>query len=210
MNLTTAMMNQINTGRFNHDWFVTITAKNRQSGLPEVMNLWTGGDDMPVTIGDETITFIGSGQVLDIPAFSYKTGLDIQTTRMQFAILSPEIQNVFRAYDSDQAPIQIYLGISDPQTLELKGVTIAFDGFIDEITISQDEFGEICEVGIVSDIREGTKQLVLMKSDESQKLRNPQDNGFAYSSIGAAVKVTWGIGEGHEYPRFRNRIMGAR
>ncbi len=192
MQLNSAMVAQIATGSFIRHWFISVTAKNRGTGQPEHMFLWTGDGDFTTSVDGTNRTFIGSGSLLEIPTFTYAQGVDIKEHRITLNILTPEITNIIRAYDSQFAPIKFHIGIFNPNTMAFVGMSEVFTGFIDKINIDETEEAEYCGIDIVSGLREGTKPLTLMKSHESQKLRDPTDEGFKYSTIAGEVKVHWG------------------
>ena len=59
-----------------------------------------------------------------------------------------------------------------------------------------------CSVGVVSNVRAGTKTLTYTKSNESQKLRDPTDESFKYAAVTPQVKPVWAGGSG-----FQNRSL---
>lgn len=204
MKINQDMMNALRSTSWRHEWLVHVKAKQFVTNAVEELSLWTGGGNLPLTVDGFNRTYIGAGNLIDIPGFTYEVGLGIQTQRMSLAILSPEIINMIRAYDSRQAPIQIHLAIFDDQTNELLGTSVAFDGFIDEISIQESETDAVCEIGIVPSLRQGTKTLTLMKSDATQRLRDPSDEGFKYTTVSGEIKVIWGHGEGWKAPGFKD------
>lgn len=185
-------MTAFNAGAWTHQWLVSIQSKNRDTSAIEELNLHTGLDEINISINGTPKTFFGAGQLMEIPAFKYETGLTVQTQRMSLAILSPEITNQIRAYDSRLAPIQIHVAVFDPNTSALLGLIEMFTGWIDEIDIPEDEEDARCDIGIVSSIRAGTKALSSMKSHEDQLKRDPTDMGFQWATVAGQVKVNWG------------------
>jgi len=203
MQITAGMQSRLNTGAAEHQWFVWIKAKNRDTGAAELVGLWSGDYNITVSVDGVARTYYGAGLVMSVPSLQYKSGVDIQTHRLQLAILSPEVTNVIRAYDSRLAAIEVHLGIFDPVTGVLSGISKALDGTIDEIDISESETDASVEIGVVSSLRKGSKTLSLMKSDSSQRLRDESDEGFKYSSIAGSVSIQWGTGEGWKAPNWR-------
>lgn len=204
MKLTSAMQAQIASGSFHHEFFVYVTAKEFDTGASQELGLWTGADDFTTSIDGVSRTFLGSGSMLSIPNFTYSIGLDVQTQKMGFSILSPEVTNLIRGYDARFAPIQVYLGIFDPANMSLKGISEMFRGFIDKIDIFESEETSTCDVSLVSEIREGTKPLTLFKTAQSQALIDPNDNGFKYGTIAGTTKVAWGVEDsGWQVPKWK-------
>lgn len=191
MQLSTPMLNQIASGSFILNWFVSVQARDRITNNIENMHLWNGDSDFTTKIGGINTTFIGSGNLLEMPRFSFTQGVDVKTHAMSLNVLSPEIINIIRAYDSRYAPITFYVGIFNPANFNLVGIVKVYSGFIDTIEISEVEDSETCTIDIVSGIRSGTKPLTLMKSHESQKLRDETDEGFKYSTIAESVLIEW-------------------
>lgn len=183
-------------------WLVYIKAKNRATGLYEELGVHTGLDRLTVNIDSTSRDYEGVGSVINIPTIKFSTGLSIQTYDFELNIDSPEITNVIRAYDSRLAPTDVHLAVFNGD-MSLAGVSPVIRGWIDTINISENNNFASCTVGIVSNIRAGTKALPLMKSHETQLLRDATDNGFKYSAITPNTKILWAAGDGWKNGGFR-------
>lgn len=200
MIITAPMQAAIASGSFQHNWLIYFTARNRATNANEVMGIWDGLDDISVVIDGVTKTFIGAGQLLSVPNWTFTPGIqNIQNQKLSLDIKSPEIINLIMAYDASLAPVQVYLMVTNTATMAVADAPISwFDGQVDDIAISESKYEKGCTVTIVSSQREGTRKLSTMKSEESQKLRNPDDDGFKYATIANDVPVPWGNGEGRQ------------
>lgn len=206
MILNTAMQTALNKGAYEPRYLVWMSPKDRSTGTKIPYGFHTGLDPLTVTINGENRTYDGAGELLSIPNFKYEAGLDVVTERLRLSILSPDVTNAIRAYDARLAQIEVHLVLIEPSTQSILGSTLMFEGQVDDIQINEDEYDAYCEVGIVQSIRAGTKPMTLMKSHESQLLRDPDDNSFKYASIAGTTKIQWGTPDGGwQVPRWRNR-----
>lgn len=176
-----------------------------QTGAIERIGLHTGIDDMTLSVDGQTRTYIGAGNMLTIPEFVYSMGLEYEVQEMSFAILSPEIHNLIRAYQSENGKIEIHCAFFNRPDMSLVGTSAAFKGFMTQAVIEENETEMSATIGIESGIRNGTRTSVLMRSDESQKLRDPDDTAFEYAAISASVPVIWGQGKGYQTPGWSSR-----
>lgn len=173
---------------------VWVVARNRISGDPEALGLWTGAQDREFTIGAETRLYVGAGPIMDIPPIVMQSGLDVRMQRMTLSPLSPVVADLIRTYDSRLAPIEIHRALFSTDD----GALVAaphrvWKGFIDEAPVKQAEAGgeATCEVTAASSARLLTRTLPLKKSDATQALRSG-DRFRRYVDVSGSVDVWWG------------------
>lgn len=173
---------------------VWVEARNRTTGLPETLGLWTGADDRAFTIGAATRTYAGAGGIMDIPPIKLQTGLAVRMLRLSLSPIATEVGDMIRTYDSRFAPIEIHRALFSPGD----GSLIAephrvWKGFIDEVEVKETATpGEAtCEVAAVSSARLLTRTLPLKASDASQQLRSG-DRFRRYADVSGKVDVWWG------------------
>jgi hypothetical protein len=177
---------------------VWATARNRGTGLPETLGLWTGGYDRSFTIGGTPRTYVGAGALTKVSPIVLGTGLTVRMQRLTLSPLSQVVVDLIRTYDARFAPIEIHRALFSTGD----GALIAephriYKGFIDEVEIKQGEVmaGEggdaSCDISVASTARLLTRTLPLKKSDETQKLRS-DDRFRRYVDVSGSVEVWWG------------------
>ena len=173
---------------------IWVVAKNRVTGDPEAMGLWTGADDRTFTIGAETRTYIGAGAIMQIPPIRMQAGLSVRMQRMTLSPLSAAVADLIRTYEARLAPLEIHRALFSTGD----GSLIApphrvWKGFVDEVEITQAETGgeATCEVTAASSARLLTRTLPLKRSDATQQLRSG-DRFRRYVDVSGKVDVWWG------------------
>jgi hypothetical protein len=185
-------------GRVAHA-LIWITARNRSTGLPETMGLWTGEDHATFVIDGSPRLYFGAGTVVEIDDLTYAAGLTVQMQTARLSVLTPEVDQLLRGYDARLAPVEIhralfYAGsgalVADPQRL--------FRGRIEEQPIATPVKGGPTSVQIrmASSVRELTRTLTLMKSDAALRARAPGDRFRQYNTVSGAVDTAWGESTG--------------
>ena len=202
MIVTPAMLNAIASGSYGISWLLYVKAKNRTTGSFEEIGIHTGLDQLVVTIDGAGRPYEGVGGIIEVPSIKFSTGLSVETYDFSLAINSPEVTNMIRAYDSRLATADVHLAVFNSDG-SLAGIAPAIRGWIDTINISDSAEEASVRIGIVSNIRAGTKALPLMKSHENQLLRDPTDMGFQYAALTPKAKVPWGAGEGWQNKAFK-------
>lgn len=205
MIITSEMQAAIASGNFGISWLLYIKAKNRTTGSYEELGIHSGLDRLTVSVDGVGRQYEGVGGIINVPAFKYSTGLTIETYEFELDINSPEITNVIRAYDHRLAPTDVHLAIFNSDGT-VAGIAPVVRGWLDTSAIDENVTTSSVKIGVVSNIRAGTKSLPLMKSHETQLLRDPTDFGFQYAALAPKQKVPWGAGEGWQNRAFRRSV----
>lgn len=176
---------------------VWITAKTRGSSpSPAAIGFWTGDDHQSFVIDGQTCPYFGAGNVLDVPKFSNKVGLDVTTYTMKMYRLTEEVEQAFSAYDARLAPVVIHR-----MEMDLKsGLPITntperiFKGWIDGLEYNKDAVGgtRTASITLASISRQLTIANTGLFSDSSQKLRQANDEFFKYVDGTEDNVVFWG------------------
>jgi hypothetical protein len=171
---------------------VWVEAKNRTTGDPETMGLWTGAQDREFTIGAATRLYTGAGGIIQIPPIKMQTGIAVRMQRFTLSPIAPIVADLIQTYESRFAPIEVHRALFSLDD----GALIAephrvWKGFIDEIEISYGETDATCEVTAASSARLLTRTLPLKRSDATQALRSG-DRFRRYVDISGKVDVWWG------------------
>lgn len=173
---------------------VFVTARNRSTGLPQQLGLWTGGYDRTFTIGGSPRAYVGAGAITKVSPITMQAGVVVRMQRLTLSPLSQTVADLIRTYDARFGPVEIHRAlfstddnslISEPHRL--------YKGFIDELEVTTPEVGSdaTCEVSLASTARLLTRTLALKKSDATQQLRSG-DRFRRYIDISGAVTVWWG------------------
>lgn len=170
---------------------VWIVAKNRDTGEPETMGLWTGGDNRLFTVEAASRTYFGGVTVLEVPPIEGGVGLEVRQITLSLSGLDPAVLNLVRAYDVRRAPIEIHrvwltLDARDPVGPPQRIWRGAENGTGIDLT------GGTISVRFVSDADRLTRGTPIYKSAAALQARAPTDTFRAYADVAAAVRVPWG------------------
>ena len=180
--------------------FVWITGKDLASGAPASIGLWTGDDDINITITSgvtglpEARTYYG-GLNLQVSPIPRTADLTIQTVTITIGQIAPAVQQLVRGYDLRLAPIEIHDMSFDTGTrLPSAAPEIAFLGVADGApvktpAVGQDGDIEISAISAAIAMLERTNPA--KSSYEGQKRRSGDEFGL-YSSTVANWQIPWG------------------
>lgn len=182
--------------------FLWITAKNRETGNPESLGLWSGWDTVEAQVLDVdtrlplTRTYHAGGGVLEWPAIPLESDLTIRTIRIRLSQINTAVLDAIVGYDAKHAPVEIHRAYLDPDTiLPVAPAVPRFVGWINaapkRIPAVGGEGG--IELSIVSHARALTKVNPLKRSDEQQRRRSG-DRFRRYTDVagGWLANVHWG------------------
>lgn len=176
-------------------YLVWVTAKNRGTGLPETMGLWTGDDHQVFTINGASRTYYGAGNLIGMEALRTGVGLDVRMHQIALSPLTDEVAQLIRGYDTRLAPVEIHRAIFDLETGNLVGSPFkVFEGWINKIALNTGAIGGGSEarVTIASASRALTRPLNLFRSDAAQRDISASDSFREYTDISGEVGVWWG------------------
>lgn len=181
--------------------FLWVRAKDRTTGEVEAIGLWTGDDDVSVTLRDgqtgefSNRLYYGMGTTLVIPDIPMVSDMTIQTVSCEMSQLSAVTQQLVRGYDVRLAKCDIHEGLLSTVTRELVSAPeIAFLGEVDGAPIDTPAAGGEGKIVIevVSDaIRMLTRTNPRKRSYEGQKRRSGDEFGF-YSNAVSTWQIPWG------------------
>ena len=177
---------------------IWVVAKNRTTGDPEALGLWTGAYDREFTIGAETRLYAGAGAIVQIPPLKMQAGLSVRMQRFTLSPIAPVVADLIETYQSRLAPIEIHRALFSTEDGSLVAEPHrVWKGFIDEVEITRPEAGgeATCEVTAASSARLLTRTLPLKRSDATQQLRSG-DRFRRYVDISGKVDVWWGERKG--------------
>lgn len=173
---------------------IWITARDRVTGAPDSIGLWTGDDQQVFSIGGVDRIYHGAGAVLSVPPMVYRAGLDVRMHSIALSPLAAPVVQAVRAYEPRLAPVEMHRALFDPASMQLVAEPHRiFRGWVDELKISTPEKGGEASVSIslASAARALTRAVPQMKSDATQQLRSG-DRFRRWIAISGAVDVAWG------------------
>lgn len=172
---------------------VWIQAKNRATGAPETLGLWTGPDHMTFTIRGQARVYYGAGNVLQVPVIQAGLGLEVRSYQLGLAGVSPEIEIGLRGYDARFAPVEIHRAEFDDDDNLLAAPERVFKGWINDHPIVTPAIGgtATATIDVVSNARQLTRRGHLTKSDQHQRQRGG-DRFRRYATLTAAATIYWG------------------
>lgn len=178
-------------------WF---TAKDRASGAPASVGLWTGEDlNISVYSGlDGSLVsrpYIAAGNVLSISDIPRVSDFTVQTVTVTLSQLASAAQQLVRQYDVRLAQVEIHEVLLDQATGDqVSPAAIVFLGMVDGAPINTPQRGQDGSIAIkvVSDVMWMLQRANPRKSSyEGQKVRN-NDQWGKDSSVVSTWHVPWG------------------
>ncbi|WP_444668489.1 hypothetical protein [Cereibacter changlensis] len=209
MILSSDMLNALSKVTVQPDWYLWIKAKNRLTDEYEEVGLWSGLENHTLSVGGINRTYTGAGGLLGIDALTYGIGTNIQQQNVRLTVLDPAFFVAIRDYEPKYAPVELHLGLTDPETESFIGLTKVFDGFIDNIAESETLTNSEAEMTLVSSIRNGSRPLYSKQSDAYQRKRDANDTGRKYASIAGEQTVFWGMKSEKSKSNIRLPIIGS-
>lgn len=185
--------------------FLWVTVRNRSNNAPVQFGYWSDIGNVDVEVIDpntntpETRTFEGAGTLILIDDIPQVANLQVQTIRIKFNQINDSVNTLIRTYDMRQAPVQIFRGMYDPETMQMVAPAVPrFLGFIDTIEWDTPEAND--EGGVyancVSHTQEMTRSNPDTRSDASQRLRNADDEFYKDTSTAGDWEIWWGTRKG--------------
>lgn len=172
-----------------------VTAKNRSTGAPKTMGLWTGDDQQDFVIDGLSRSYFGAGSFIDGDAVTMESGLKVRMHRVRFAPVTAEAAQMVRGYDSRLAPVELHRALFDPATMTLIDTPHRLvRGWINTLSIPTPAEGQTAaaEMIIASSARALTRSLTRTYSDGSLRARAASDAFFKYTDITGEVATRWG------------------
>lgn len=190
------MQEELRSGTVVPRWLIWIAGTNRETGAVETAGFCNDVDELNVVIDGEERSYVGAGAMLGIGELQYEAGTDIQYQRVEFSMVSPEVEAAVLQYDPRLAPVEIHLALFSQETGALVNTARAFRGWVEDAPIREKptDYGAVptVEFNLASSARAGTKTLAAKKGPFSQRLRSETDRGRDYADMASEVKVRWG------------------
>lgn len=193
-------------GPFEHRTFVWIVARNRDT-LEDVSDGFWNDHGLkvaevinPDTGSAEERTFYGSGGLVQVAEIPRQLNVTVQTVSVTLSHMALRVNELLRTYDIKFAPITIFRGIYNPNTMEMVSPAYPrFVGFVDEVVITtprQGDNGAHAVLSCVSHTQEMIRSNADTRSDASQRLRDPNDAFYQDTDVVGTWQFTWGAKQG--------------
>ncbi|MFN3971240.1 MAG: hypothetical protein ACK4L4_07700 [Gemmobacter sp.] len=172
-----------------------VIPKDRTTGDPVPVGFTSSVTPMEVTIGAETRTYEAAGGLFRSAPIRAGAGLQVRMHTVSLAGITPEAELILRGYDPRLAPAELHRLVLDPETMAPAGPPqLLFRGWVDKVKMPTPEKGGAArvELTLASASRDLTRRLSLKKSDESQRLRDPDDRFRRWVDVSGEVDVFWG------------------
>lgn len=101
---------------------IWIEARNRSTGLPEGVGVWSGNEDIGLTVIEgregQTVTrpYYGSGNLLTVSDIPLVSDFTVQTVTIDLSQIADVARKVTREYDVHRAYVEIHEILLDPVT----------------------------------------------------------------------------------------------
>lgn len=174
---------------------VWLTARDRSTGSPQTIGLWTGADHQAITVGGVSRTYYGVGALIGLENLTARARLEERTWSMKLSPLHDQVVEAIRLYDARLAPLELHLWFIDPATDQaLASPVPAFRGTVMGAPIeTPPEGGEAsCTVQCVSDGWRLSRGLTVKRSDAALQARFPGDRFRRWNTISGSVESVWG------------------
>jgi hypothetical protein len=175
-------------------WGIWITARDRSTGADTPFGIWQGDDSQIITVGagDDRL-FAGAQGGLQFAPLRYVMGMLNQSQSVTLNGASPDVINLTRVYDVQNAYAEIWLMVLDPQTGNLLDVERRFKGFVNGAPMQVPEVGGTFSttLSLTSSMSNMTRTPEVVKSDADQR-SNADDAFNSYGTVADAVDDPWG------------------
>ena len=172
-----------------------IEAKNRETGLPEVIGFWSGDDHQDFLIDGEIRTYFGAGQVIDVPPIIVEPGFQVRNYRVKLPPFTEEVKTLMQTYEPRLARVEIHSCPLDIDSGAPLGTPVrCFKGFLNQAPEERKQGdASYTELVMVTNARMLTFGLPLKRSSAELMRRNPDDRGREYIDITGQWTVPWGM-----------------
>lgn len=180
--------------------FLEIKVRDRSTGAPVTERLWSDLYDTTASVVDlDTGSVVvanwqGASGLVDVSDLSFVSNLSVAECQINIAAYGVDTDRIFRLYDPDHASVRIWRGFLNVETRVLVAPAESiFIGEIDDIQLPVGADGEeaIATLTCLSS-QELTRSNPTTRSDQSQRLRDPDDAFFQYAATVADWVLWWG------------------
>jgi len=177
-----------------------IEGRERDTGLPAALGLWTGEDAEDISHTDMwtgasvTRTYYGAGEMLGVDAIRWHAGMEVRPVTVTLSSVSPAVITALRVYEPRGAKVQIQKRSYEPDSGVPVGVEPLWMGFVNGAPIPRPAPGgdAVLSLECVSAARLLTIPRPRRKSHAAQGLRSG-DKFRRYTATAGQWDVPWGL-----------------
>lgn len=172
-----------------------VRARNRSTGAEETYGVWTGEQDASFTIAAASRAYAGGSAMAPMEAVVAQVGLSVRLQRVRLNPLNATVAQMVRGADPSLAPCEIHRAFFDLATGALVDEPHRiWKGIVNRTPITTPARGgeAMIEMELASSAYRLTRNLSLVKSDETQKLRSG-DRFRQYQDISGEIPTWWGM-----------------
>lgn len=168
-----------------------IVPKNRSTGAPEPLSVWTGEGDRVFNIGGNR-TYRG-GALVSVPPITYEVGFAINYAEVVLSGVAPFVRTALFTHNAKFAPVEIHLAVFSGATLNFVGLWRVFKGIESESDLSRAPRGgkQVYKINCASSARQLTLASTRKKSNAAMQDSNPDDNFRKFAAAVVSSKAQW-------------------
>lgn len=162
-------------------------------GFSTPLNLWTGYN----TINIDGTTYVGSGDLLSVGAVDETADIRANGIKLTLSGLDSSIISSALTEDSQGKVVKIYFGVlttTDNQTVVVDTPYQTFEGFIDTMSILEDNNTAVISVNVENKLIILEKALNRRYTDQDQKNLFSGDKGLEFVDDMQDKTIMWGGG----------------
>lgn len=195
--IETTIQNQFEERRgVNGQVLIWITARNRSTGAPEDIGVWSGDDHQVFVVGGVSRTYYGAGEVIGVPLIRSIVGLNTVYHTITLPPFTDKMKQALQLYDARLAKFELHSVAFDIDTgTQLAAPVRLIKGVLQE---APENIGQKAsrnasvKLKVASSARNLSLGVPLYKSDEAQRQVDPNDKGRQYVDVVGEWVVPWG------------------
>lgn len=136
-------------------------------------------------------TFYGLINIASISDYSIQTGTTAPSMKFTLTQIPPDMSDYVANENTRNKPVKVYIMLFDEAGQPLTDLIMWFGGTIDSLTV---EIGAVLTISASASSRliNWAKSVNSRYTNEDQKSKYPDDNGFIFMSALANLKIAWG------------------
>lgn len=159
---------------------IWLTARNRTTGAPESVGIWSGRDAAEFVFGGVARVYQGAGQITGLDNIRSSDGLTVEQPKLRVPDRDGALSDALRFYDPKNGQVEIHRLTINPVTgLAVAPPSDLFKGQVSELDYARSEVKTII-ITLAAKSRFLTQGLALFRSDEAQQRAFPGDQFRAY------------------------------